>query len=263
MAVNVNSNYKADDGSRSFISGGTLSFATINASTDVVESGYDSMGYCASVDISFETTKAENVSSLYGAKEIVATVVTDKTGTINITLNDYQKSNLANALYGSVTDNVAAAAEAESIVAKLDRHVPLSGFLDATGTMTVKDVTDVTTYVEDTDYVVSDGSIYFVDGGAISEDDVIHVVYDKLAESVIEAFTVDNLILALYFDGVNLDNSKRTKSFFHKVQLDPTSSYNLLAADEYATLELTGTLLSSKAVSATGLSKFYKEIIEA
>lgn len=58
----------------------------------------------------------------------------------------------------------------------------------AVASVVVKDVTDVTTYVAGTDYVVNadEGRLYIIPGGGISDDDVIHVNYSIPANSRVQ-----------------------------------------------------------------------------
>jgi hypothetical protein len=56
---------------------------------------------------------------------------------------------------------------------------------DDVSLVVVQDVTDTTTYVENTDYILNAklGMIAIISGGAIAKDDVLHIDYTYAAES--------------------------------------------------------------------------------
>jgi len=71
----------------------------------------------------------------------------------------------------------------ESVTADLGAYVALDYKRVTPGTVVVQDVTDTTTYVEGTDYVIdyANGELMALTGGSISDSDVLHVDYTYTA----------------------------------------------------------------------------------
>lgn len=96
----------------------------------------------------------------------------------SLTLHEFTASNLAKALKGLVTTNAVSETtlSAEPVtVGSYGEYVEI-GYEDLSSVV-VQDATDTTTYVEGTDYRINTvlGLISPIDGGSISESDVLHI----------------------------------------------------------------------------------------
>lgn len=130
----------------------------------------------------------------------------DSTG--SITLKDFNAFNLAWALSGeavalsvtgsSVTDEAVTAVAAGKYAELAQEDV---------SSVAVQDVTDTTTYVEGTDYVLnaSLGLISILSGGSISESDVLHIDYTYASQSgyQVNIGTEQQILVALKADVLN------------------------------------------------------------
>ena len=65
--------------------------------------------------------------------------------------------------------------------------------------------------------------------------------------------------MQIIFEGVNLgEEDQAVKVTYHKVSLSPAAQRQLITTD-WGDQEIKGTLLASKAVSGSGLSKLFRE----
>ena len=131
----------------------------------------------------------------------------------------------------------------EAITVQKGRHYQL-GALPANppgvrdvSTVVVQDVTDTTTYVEDVDYSLeaAGGRIYIIPGGAISDDDVLHIDYTPTANTRTRIISSDQSIDGALRFLSNNPKGDRNDHFFPKVQLTPNGDY-ALKGDEWQQL---------------------------
>lgn len=140
--------------------------------------------------------------------QIIESVGVQKPADLTVTLREYNPDVLALGLMGTVAalSQGAGSLVASPITAKLDKWVALTK-ASLTGVVTVKDVTDTTTYVEGTDYIVNRqlGRIKALAGGAIANSEVLHVscAYAAIAGSSILGVQSSNLRVRFTLDGVN------------------------------------------------------------
>jgi hypothetical protein len=161
------------------------------------------------------------------------------------------------ALFGKVTEDIAEADATAKAKAYKGRSIVVDGIIAAVSSVTI--IGEADDPVLGTDYVVSNGSIYFPQTSSIVDGDVVDVVYDKAAVLRIEGMVTTGVNVMIVFDGVNLAGSDTpVKVTYHKVALSPAAQRQLLSSD-YADQEIKGTLQVSKAVTGSGLSKMFKE----
>ena len=137
-------------------------------------------------------------------------------------------------------------------------------FLDQ-ATVVVKDETDATTYVLDTDYSLQyqpNGGMTVITplaGGAIPANSVLHVTGDNASYEAIkiEAFTKNKVECALRFVSCAA-NGISYEYFFHKVSLRASGDMTLKNATEFATLTFEGKILADETVTGTGASKLLR-----
>ena len=183
--------------------------------------------FCGDVDSVEGTPNISTVKvkeNVTGQRLTAASFTTDSEFPITINFKSVKPSQLAKALQADLTIKVAGTVDVgtpESVTAyddvfsKLD-HVKVSSVV-------VKDVTDTTTYVVDTDYVLhgDEGMIEVLSAGSISDEDVLHVSYSYAAQKHISA-NPSNTEYMLLFAGVNTANSdKRARCTIFKINIDP------------------------------------------
>jgi len=127
-------------------------------------------------------------------------------------------------------------------------------------TMVVKDATDTTTYVEDTDYSIDKNTGFFalVDGGSIGEGDSLNLVTTTTAfESTnVSALKSSTLEAKMVFVS-DPQSGERYKYTFSKVSISAQGAL-ALKSEEFATIEFEGEVLLDDSISPTGqISQFF------
>ena len=171
-----------------------------------------------------------------------AATLPGKTG-VAITLTEVNKDNLALIFLGSVATAAQGSGSVadEAVVAHLARHSELA--YESISTVVVTDETDATTYDVDVDYSVNArlGMIEILEGGDISEGDVLHVSYDYavVSRDKITAGAAPEIRARMVLDGINYSNEKDVKVVVDIARLKPSSAVDFLA-DDFLELEIDG-----------------------
>lgn len=151
------------------------------------------LGNCPGFTLNVATEKFEHFSSTSGLRKKDLSVVTsiNFNGTINC--DDVTSENMALFIGGTVSTYTQSATpvtgEAVTVTAGLEYQLGSTaanpmGIVNVSS-VTVKDVTDATTYVLDTDYKLdaASGRVTILASGAISDGDVVHFGYTPTAGS--------------------------------------------------------------------------------
>lgn len=207
--------------------------------------GYRLEGSTADFKLTPENEEKELLSrgrDTYG--QAIATVMVPGKTKIGMTLQTPSSDSLAMAVLGTTTpgSQSAGSAVSEVVTANLGYYVELD--YQKVSNVVVKDSADVTTYVEDTDYIVDEmaGMIKAIDGGSITYEETLHVSYDYAAYSY--ADIVPNADPSRRFKvklaGKNFADGKLVDILARKVVL-ATSGDLGFGGDDFLTLELEGT----------------------
>ena len=233
--------------------------------------GFRWLGNVPSLELSIETEKFEHKEAYTGNRAIDVTVVTETKATVTFTIEDFSVENLALGLYGENTVVSGAAGVAEVLyscwnpiggTARPLRVVNPNGLT----VTTVKDITDTTTYVEDTDYTVdlTNGTITPIDTGAgvtsagIVDGENLNIVYTHTGHTRTDVFTVTSKEVWLRFEGLStLDSGETTLIDCFRVAVDPMTGYSLIN-EEMGSAELTGSILVDT-TRATG-NQYFQQI---
>lgn len=222
--------------------------------------GFLPIGNVPDLTIDIETTNFEHKESETGSRLTDLTIVKEKKGKFSFKLENLSLDNLALGLWGTKATVAAGTAVSETIAiptAGLDLRYML-GNPDVSNVV-VKDATDVTTYVVDTDYKVDalNGVITPLSTGTITAGASIHVTYDHAGHTKMDAFTSAAAPERwLRFEGLNtVDNSRVVIDIF-KAQFDPLTGYGLLNED-LGSVDMKGTILADT-LRASG-SKFFAQ----
>ncbi|MGI2021722.1 hypothetical protein [Shewanella glacialipiscicola] len=176
---------------------------------------------------------------------------------LSFTLNDFSNQNMALALRGKVEVLAAGAVVTpESIIAVLDGLADTAFMIDTTVEPVVTDTTAATTFVKDTDYVVSAGGIRALSTGTITAEQPLKVTYTKKAGNAMQALTESGQTVPVVIDGVNDATGKPWTLKFFKWTPSPTAGMDLIG-DDFGSFDIEGGVLADASVVATGKSKFF------
>jgi hypothetical protein len=254
--------------SNNYYSGqGTLYVADRDAITGK-PTGMLSVGNVPELTINIETTKVEHKESESGQRLTDLTIVTEKKGSFEFTLENLDLDNLALGMWGTkatvvggsvTTDGDPITLAIGSVGKKYSTmHPKVSVFV-------LQDVGNTITYVLGTDYAVDlvNGGITVLAGGALdtataSASVVVHAQYTYAGYIKMDAFTESAAPTKwLRFEGINtVDGSSVIVDLF-KAQFDPPTGYSLIT-EELGSVTMGGSLLADT-MQLTG-SKFFRQI---
>lgn len=161
---------------------------------------------------------------------------------------DLVAARLAQMLRGTVTDVAASSSSSEVHTARHGGYIPLD-FVDPTSVV-IKDDTDTTTYVLDTDYIMGYNGPEILATGSIGDSDTVHISYDYSAQKVIEAFTEGASQWEVYIDGINdAESGERFDLAVWKWEPGIAEELNMLS-QEYASLNSAGEALADSTKGA-------------
>lgn len=236
--------------------------------------GFLPVGNVPELTLNIEVSKFEHKESESGARLVDLSLVTEKKGTFEFTLENLSIDNLTMGLWGTqatVAGGSVTTGSPESIVlGKFQAGARYALQNPKVSAVILKDTTGTTTYVRQNlpattgDYILDDvnGTIEPVAGGAIATATVATGVTVK-AEYTFAGYTkVDAFTQAaaperwLRFQGINtIDNSRVIVDLF-RAQFDPLTGYGLIN-EELGSVTLAGTLLADS-TRVTG-SKFFAQ----
>lgn len=186
--------------------------------------------------------------------ETIKSVITKKEQDLKLTGHDFNKNTLGLAMLGlgstftqSAADNVASP---EDVTAHAGKWSPLSNRkLDPATPPVVKDDSDTTTYVENTDYEIDyvSGRILVLESGSITDAEVLHVGSTWLAIAggfKVLGGTVNNIEALVRVVGYDQANARNFETIIYKAQLEPSGDMNWLS-EEFGAVELTGKMLAT------------------
>lgn len=184
------------------------------------------------------------------------------TGTLSIETLEISPEMLTRAFLGTnATTPVASGSVSDEAVTITSLGVAYKLSKKYVSNVVVTDDTDVTTYVEGTDYSVNsdNGTITALTGGAIVAGDVLHVDFDNAGydDIRIEGFTQSKIEGQLRFQGC-AGNGISYEYTFYRVSLMASGDFSLKNATEFAKLSFEGTMLADETKSGTGVSKLFK-----
>ncbi|EHR5319624.1 hypothetical protein KUL70_002509 [Vibrio parahaemolyticus] len=247
------------DNTHGFIGNGAALASLLDAN-DKPTGGHFNFGQISSLSIELSTEKASMKDTMTGSKGTAKETVIGTEATTNFTLNSFHKDVLRAALFARAYEDAEEVGKTMQATVNLGRSIVVDGVIkEITSIVRDSDSADVTE-----NFIISNSSIHADKDQsayteALVEDDVVTITYTTHAAVRIEAFVESGVDLQIVFDGFNIaDENRPVKVTLHKVALSPSAARNLIST-EYATHDITGTLLASKAVTGTGLSRLFKE----
>jgi len=221
------------------------------------------VGNVSDLRIAIATSVLEHKESTTGFRGIDLRLTTEVKATLTMTVENFIAANLATALRGtnttvasgtSVTFNTGVAVQ-DAILAL--PHIKVSNVV-------VKDDTDTTTYVADTDYILNAeaGSIKIVstaDGGSIATDDVLHITYDHAAQELVDAMDSSATEKYMRFEGLNTaDGNNPVVVEVFRFLADPLRELALIG-DGIGQFVLEGNVLADN--NQVSGSKYFKQML--
>ena len=224
--------------------------------TEAPFGGTENISFTSTVDnVTHDSTEA---SVTFEDKVILKKV----TGKISIETVEISPEMLEKAFLGSYTPTTISAQTAQAY------NVTVSAFDTALdvgvkkmSNVVVKDSSDTTTYVENTDYTLDleAGTItVLTSGGTIAVNDVLHVTADNASYTWIniEGFMNSKLEGELRFVSKPANGVAYVYTF-HKVSLLASGDYSLKSSDAFSKLSFEGSMLASELITDPTKSKLF------
>lgn len=239
-----------------------------STSTPPKYEGYRDMGNVVDSSLEQETEEQDHFSSKTGTRRKDRSLVKEISEEILFTLDELSTENLRSFFRAAKSTDVASAQSVGKVdeIAQLDREeVRILGSGYQAALIVVKDITDTTTYVLDTDYIevsIIGGytGIARIEGGAIADGDFVRISYDYDVEAhrlMKPATVLEVLGMALFF-AVSDTGNEFVRSF-RNTQIEPEGAFEL-NDDDWSTFQLRLKILDDSVVTPTapfGLFKHY------
>lgn len=178
------------------------------------------------------------------------------TVSVQMTLHDLNKTNVARAVFGSGSAVTGAAVVDEVVTGYKGALAPLAH--PNPTAVTVTHSTSIPVYVANVDYEVRAGGIFIIAAGAITDAQSLKVDYTYAAYDKVEAMTESSIILELHFEGLNEANSgKPVIVDIYRAQLSPSKALSLLG-EKFADLELEAEVIKDPSKSGAGISQYFR-----
>lgn len=230
--------------------------------------GYQDMGNVVDSSLEQETEEQDHFSSKTGTRRKDRSLVKEISEEILFTLDELSTENLRSFFRGGDIADIAASASVGVVdeIMQMEREdTRILGKGYAATSIVVKDITDVTTYIKDTDYTeesVIGGFIGIarMDSGAISDGDFVRVSYDydlRAHRRFSPATTLEVKGEALFF-GVSDTGNEFIRSFLN-TQIEPEGAFEL-NDDDWSNFQLRLKILDDSVATPTapfGLFEHY------
>lgn len=247
MSVNVK------DTSIGWIGNGAILISVLDEN-DEPTGGFTAVAHSSSAVLALTSDKVEMQDTTFGTLSTAKSKVIKNTGELTINAKDFNRELMRLALFGSLTKDAAEASKTWAGKAYLGKSVVVPGVISSVSAVTVGGEP-----LDEALYRVSGGSIEFDEAAGFEDGAVVEITYSTKATTRLEGLVNSGINVQIVFDGFNLaEDDREVKVTYHKVSLSPAAQRQLITS-EYGEQEIKGTLLASKAISGSGLSKLFKE----
>lgn len=206
--------------------------------------GFRFLGNCPILRTRSQTDRIEHKESYTGRTLTDLVIETGQQVMLTTQLEDFNKDNLALALYGVASNQATLTVTSESLVGYLGRSTPLRHInLSAFTSLTNAGAT--TTYVNGTDYTVDlkTGLISVSATGSITDAQELRANYATAGYERMAAFSAPNRNIWVRFEGLNTaEGDNPVVLDFYKVRLQPAQNIDWIG-NELSSLELEGEVL--------------------
>lgn len=221
-----------------------------------VAAGLLELGNASKLDLAVKEDKKKLQDFSKPGGGTYASVSRIDTVTLQMTLNDLNKTNVARAVFGTESAVEGDTVTDEVVIGYKGALVPFAHINPTDVVVTNSAAT--TTYVEGTDYEVRAGGIYIIPAGAITDAQSLKVDYEYLDYDKVEAMTSGAITLELHFEGLNEANSgKPVIVDIYRAQLSPTKALSLLG-DKFSDLEVEAEVLKDASKVGVGISQYFR-----
>lgn len=215
------------------------------------------------IAIAEDTQELPDYTSVAGGN---ACSVRDISGvSLTLTMYDYDKANLALAVFGAASVQAAGATVAEAVMAFSGGAVNPLAKMPTIGTVVVK--VGATVYVENTDYTVVPGGFIVIAGSALDiaiiagtgtpKHLAVTVDYTHADSDLVKALVTSGKTFGIYVDCQNkAAGAKGENWLFHKVQFGPTGALAVITR-EFGSFEVAGEVLADT-TQGVGESQYFK-----
>ncbi len=216
------------------------------------------VGNCSNVNFAIEQ-ETQTQRNYRGGGGNFASVTTVSAVNLSMELANFSNANLALALRGVMETVAAGSVATENVtavaggLAETEKMIDLS---DTAASVTVKDETETTTYLEGTDYEVTAAGLKILDSGSITDGETLVVSYDNQGTNVLQALVDSGQEVRVVLDGINDATGKPVTVKVHRWKPSPTSGLGLIS-DDFSTFTIEGEVLADESIQATGKSKFF------
>lgn len=239
---------------------GKVYISSRDATTGQPTGGFRFLGNVPSLRISTSTQQVKHQESHTGQGLTDLVIETTKEATLMLTLEDFDRDNLALLLYGTATTIAGATISSETVIGYVGRHVPLAN-INLTSFTSLTNAGATTTYVNGTDYAVDlkSGMLSIPVGSAIADAGSLRANYVCGNHEKISTFTRTNRELWLRFDGLNTaEGDAPVVIDIYRARFMPQKELNLIG-NELSTIEMDGDVLyDAKQPDTTTDGRFFR-----
>jgi hypothetical protein len=203
-----------------------------------------------SFKISPKSDKKEATSKDKGKYgQVTATVLLQQPTEFAVTISEVDGEALAMALMGELSTLSVGGGTVtdEAVTTKLGKYVDLAQKNITAASVVVQDVTDVTTYVEGTDFEINYalGYINVLSAGSISDTDVLHIDYahGAIAGQTINGSTLSEVRGEFTLDGKNLASGKELTIVVDEGVVATDGEVDFMS-DDFVELAMTGSMIT-------------------
>jgi len=240
-----------------YIGNGAVMASNVNKSSGKPTGGYWNLGIISSAVMAISTDFVEMQDTMSGTMGVAKRQKTKTTVEVTLNLKSVSAENVALGAYSQIVKDAAESNRKFSDIAYKGKAIVPDGIIASVES--IKDMASSETLVEGTDYLVSNGHIFFTEDGTIEDGVEVEVTYSTVSTKRLEALINSDLNLCLVFDGFNVGQGKSpVKVTMYNVSISPMSQRQLIST-EYGDLELKGTIQLASYVTGSDLSKYYKE----
>lgn len=227
-------------------------YLAIKGSTDPLRA----VGNVSEITVSASEDKKELPDSQNAGGGMANTLRRPSAVEVSMAMRDFVAENIALATRGAVSEVTSGSVTSEAVTARLDGLTPLAHINPSS--VVVTNVAGTTTYVANTDYIVTTGGIFIPATSTIPDDTVVHVDYSYSAQRVVQALVNAGLEYVMRIVGLNEAKSgKPVVVDFHRLIFGPTQELSFIG-DDYGTLQVAGDALKDATITGAGLSQYFK-----
>lgn len=246
----------------SYIGTGKTKVAAYSSGASFAMRNFRDVGNASTLEFSFSEEKKELKDYQDPAGGVAASVSKVDKVEGKMSLRKISPENLALALWGttSVLNTTPIVGEQHTINA--GAFIPTNRLINTSVAPVVK---KGATTVSAADYTVSKGGITIaatIGTAGVVNGDAITIDYTPVASADVQSLINAAPDVSIFFEGVNAVDGKYNTVRIYKAKLGVASNISMIG-DDFATLDISFTVLKDTTVTGAGISQFLKQEIEA